>query len=64
MEVCKSSTPLMVPTHTHPDSRAAGGETVYATMINFVLAMMQHPEAQRNAHDEIDSIVRNAFGPP
>ncbi|KIM75758.1 hypothetical protein PILCRDRAFT_826914 [Piloderma croceum F 1598] len=35
----------------------AGGETVYATMINFVLAMMQHPEAQRNAHDEIDSII-------
>jgi len=55
----------MVLTHTHPDSRlgAAGGETVYATMINFVLAMMQHPEAQRNAHDEIDSIVRNSFGP-
>ena len=33
---------------------------MYATMVNFVLAMMEHPEVQRKAHDEIDSVVRNS----
>lgn len=35
----------------------AGGETVYATIINFILAMMEYPEAQINAQNEIDSVI-------
>ncbi|KIM72651.1 hypothetical protein PILCRDRAFT_15933 [Piloderma croceum F 1598] len=39
----------------------ARGETVHATIVNFVLAMMEHPEVQKKAHDEIDSVARNYF---
>ena len=43
-------------------SRKAGVEAVYATITNFILAMMEYPEAQRNAQNEIDSVARNSFG--
>ncbi|KAG5729746.1 O-methylsterigmatocystin oxidoreductase [Termitomyces sp. T112] len=37
----------------------AGGETTYATVLNFLMAMVLNPEKQRIAHAEIDRVVGN-----
>jgi len=34
-----------------------GYETTSSTLLNFVLHMVQHPEAQRKAHEELDRVV-------
>ncbi|THU85429.1 cytochrome P450 [Dendrothele bispora CBS 962.96] len=41
---------------------AAGGETSYATLQTFVLAMMLHPEIQNKAQAEIDHVLSNTGG--
>ena len=35
----------------------AGYDTTHATIINFILAMVHHPEVQAKARSEVDRIV-------
>jgi len=35
----------------------AGGETTYATVLNFIMAMALHPESQAKAQQEIDNVI-------
>jgi hypothetical protein len=46
-------------THLHT-SQKAGVEAVYATITNFILAMMSYPEAQRNA-GTVEGMFISAF---
>lgn len=42
----------------------AAGETMHATLLNFILAMTQNPAVQKKAQAEIDSVVRGFFTSP
>jgi hypothetical protein len=56
-----SSTDYCVPEPPFPRftfvSDAAAVDTTTQTILNFVLAMVLHPEVQKKAQDEIDSVV-------
>ncbi|KIM79031.1 hypothetical protein PILCRDRAFT_90336 [Piloderma croceum F 1598] len=42
----------------------AGGETMHATIVNFVLAMMEHPEVQKKRMMKSTQLHRSANHPP
>ncbi|KAF5388377.1 hypothetical protein D9615_000792 [Tricholomella constricta] len=41
----------------------AGAETTYATVLNFIMAMVLHPEKQRIAHEELVRVMGNGRVP-